>query len=666
MARNINIAPLTGGTSKLLNFKLATDFFYNLEAFPHSNQIASQNVYLYYKVAGTSGNNKVVTMGSYLEMTLRCGAFESGITPDATMAYTFGSGSWLKAKINDGYYSSIFDYSGDITNVTGSLIDWEETEVSGNSSGYTQIYFVTYRFWLGTADFIFNSGSNKVLLDWNYIAFVANHFTSRDTQTFYISFNNAPYIGSYPSEIIDTESFSIDYLIPDPSATDYISFGILDTSGQLLVGYKMAPKDDTYYVFNMSELDREALYARYSTVNVTNVQLGVRYKNFNEDPVLITFPMVLEIEIDKPTLNYTIKDIDQKSVALTGNDQIIVRNYSDIQISVDPQAYKGASLEQFYIANGNNRVYNQNVVTFSNVSSYTFSTYAIDSRKNSTLKKITLSMVDYFPVTCNIAAQPPRTDGSLSITVSGKYWNDNFGAADNTIRFEYKYISNVEEHSIGWTRLNPTPTLNINQGNYTAYFDVMVPNHADTYTVQVRAIDALNTAISNSVTVKSTPVFDWGQEDFNFNVPVMIQGDLTVTGTINGSGASAADCIVEQGTITTGSGNSTANWVYRKWNSGIAECWCRKHVSTAVNTAWGGLYVSGALSYTNITWGVNFIDIPVANITIAPNASGAFLIAGGSTSLTKTNTGGYEIARGSALSSAGNFYINYYGIGKWK
>ena len=98
----------------------------------------------------------------------------------------------------------------------------------------------------------------------------------------------------------------------------------------------------------------------------------------------------------------------------------------------------------------------------------------------------------------------------------------------------------------------------------------------------------------------------------------------------------------------------------------MAECWCRKHVSTAVNTAWGNLFVSGALSYTNITWGVNFVDIPVANITIAPNSSGAFLIAGGSTSLTATNTGGYEIARGSALSSAGNFYINYYGVGKWK
>lgn len=54
-----------------------------------------------------------------------------------------------------------------------------------------------------------------------------------------------------------------------------------------------------------------------------------------------------------------------------------------------------------------------------------------------------------------------------------------------------------------------------------------------------------------------------------------------------------ADYIVEQGTSGT--------WTYRKWNSGLAECWARKELSSvAVTSAWGGLYESaniGSIAY---------------------------------------------------------------------
>ena len=54
-----------------------------------------------------------------------------------------------------------------------------------------------------------------------------------------------------------------------------------------------------------------------------------------------------------------------------------------------------------------------------------------------------------------------------------------------------------------------------------------------------------------------------------------------------------ADYIVEQGT--------SGIWTYRKWNSGLAECWARKELSSvAVTSAWGGLYESaniGSIAY---------------------------------------------------------------------
>ena len=51
-----------------------------------------------------------------------------------------------------------------------------------------------------------------------------------------------------------------------------------------------------------------------------------------------------------------------------------------------------------------------------------------------------------------------------------------------------------------------------------------MPDYKAKYTFQAKAIDKLITKESVERTVKAVPVFDWGEEDFNFNVPVTIQG----------------------------------------------------------------------------------------------------------------------------------------------
>ena len=365
-----------------------------------------------------------------------------------------------------------------------------------------------------------------------------------------------------------------------------------------------------------------------------------------------------------PTLDPTFKDVNSKTVALTGDSSKIIQYFSSVQYDTGAFATTGATVKSHKVTNGGQSK-STATGTFYNVESNTFVVSATDSRGYTTTETHYLTMVPYIKLTSNIGlAKVDTSSGYVALTLRGNFFGGGFGVVDNQTTVSYRYKLNDGAWS-DWTNV----VYNIYNDEYQALVEFTNLDYKGTYVYQARAVDKLMSVESSEVVVKVMPVFDWGPDDFTFNVPVTIEGDLTVTGTISSlteQTLGAADFIVDQGTITTGSGNSTANWVYRKWDSGIAECWCRKHVSTAVNTAWGNLFVSGALSYTNITWGVDFIDIPVANITIAPNASGAFLIAGGSTSLTKDNTGGYEIARGSALASAGNFYINYYGIGKWK
>ena len=49
------------------------------------------------------------------------------------------------------------------------------------------------------------------------------------------------------------------------------------------------------------------------------------------------------------------------------------------------------------------------------------------------------------------------------------------------------------------------------------------------------------------------------------------------------AGGTAADYVVEQGT--------SGIWTYRKWSSGIAECWgAQSYSNIAVDSAWGGVF----------------------------------------------------------------------------
>lgn len=64
-----------------------------------------------------------------------------------------------------------------------------------------------------------------------------------------------------------------------------------------------------------------------------------------------------------------------------------------------------------------------------------------------------------------------------------------------------------------------------------------------------------------------------------------------------------ADYIVDQGV--------TDNWTWRKWNSGIAECWCDyAHKPTAIGS-----------EEVNITYPFNFISVPIVTATLGRNGT---------------------------------------------
>jgi hypothetical protein len=142
-----------------------------------------------------------------------------------------------------------------------------------------------------------------------------------------------------------------------------------------------------------------------------------------------------------------------------------------------------------------------------------------------------------------MASNRPDALGNMSVACSGNYFNDTFGAAENTLTVQYRYTISGNAFSDNWVDMNVTK----NGNSYYASADFVIPNFNQQmyYSFETRAIDKLSAVTSNESAVKSIPVFHWGENDFVFEVPVEfkagasgasmgneVEGDLRVTGNL--------------------------------------------------------------------------------------------------------------------------------------
>lgn len=121
----------------------------------------------------------------------------------------------------------------------------------------------------------------------------------------------------------------------------------------------------------------------------------------------------------------------------------------------------------------------------------------------------------------------------------------------------------------------------------------------------------------------------------------------------------AADYIVEQGT--------SGGWTYRKWNSGIAECWGTHKYALTRWSAWGTLYEgsSSGGAYYKGSYPTNlFKERPFSVASVKGIGKGYLLET--YTAGDASQTDGYIVVRPNNTGLLGDVYINIHAIGKWK
>lgn len=442
----------------------------------------------------------------------------------------------------------------------------------------------------------------------------------------------------------DEQNPTITYSNPAGNAVSSLQACITDANGGGYVGYRDISKTGTSYTFNLTDAERTALRKATPNSNTFTVKFYVRTK-IGETYYYSSLTKTMTITNAKPTVTFSAVDAAGFGDVTGDKTKIAIKGISNLKYTITATGNKHATIKSYSVTNGSVTKSSASD-TFWGVTTPKISYTVTDSRGNTTTGSYSFTMVNYVKLTCSLDVEPPTTAGAMNFTISGNYFNGNIGATANTLTVWYRYKTNSGSYG-SWTALTATKTGN----TYKATKNISGLNYLNSYTVEACAEDEIykdtnsyGAVYSEAIKVKTTPVFDWGEEDFNFNVPVSIEGNPLI------------DFVVEQGV--------SDRWTYRKWKSGIAECWGSSDTVTAeVTGTWGGVSSAENVIPT-YSFPFTFAAVPKVQTTFERVGAYNYWIYTGSNPATASKTPSYGICRGTA--GTVQVKLNYYVIGKWK
>lgn len=236
------------------------------------------------------------------------------------------------------------------------------------------------------------------------------------------------------------------------------------------------------------------------------------------DPTTTTFTATAAAALCAPTVSATCKDTNEKTLALTGNADALVRYASTASGSLSVAARNSASIKRITVA-GTEVPLNATSYAITNVETNKVTVTATDSRGYSTTQTIEKTLVPYVQLTCNIlrANRPVPSSNEAQIEIAGQYFAGNFGAADNTLTLKYQNPSG------DWVAV--TPTIDTKKNTYTASITVPDLDYRQAFSIPVQAEDKLFTATNTAQIMAGVPSFYWTKEFFQLNVPLRLNGE---------------------------------------------------------------------------------------------------------------------------------------------
>ena len=219
-----------------------------------------------------------------------------------------------------------------ILNVTGYYVAWTR----GTASVHTASQAVGTRYERGshtliTADFTFTHNNDGNFSSW-ISAGLSTTFVSGSTG----GTLTLPRILRYPV-ISSADNFN-DEGNPTVRYTSYNTFPIrvrMEVTGNSSIVSRDMPANSSTCTFNLTETERDRLRSACANSNSLKVRFVVAALNGNTEVSWSYLDRTMTIVNGNPTFsNFTYKDTNDSVVAVTDNNQVLVKGVSNLQVTI--------------------------------------------------------------------------------------------------------------------------------------------------------------------------------------------------------------------------------------------------------------------------------------------------------------------------------------------
>lgn len=218
-----------------------------------------------------------------------------------------------------------------------------------------------------------------------------------------------------------------------------------------------------------------------------------------------------------PAVSGTVVDVNEATLALTGDENVLIQYHSAVLCTITAEAKNGASITQKRIAG---TPVEGDTLQIPNVETGSFVFSATDSRGYSAQSSpVEKTVIDYVRLTNNATgARTDPTSGKAVLTVEGNCFAGSFGAADNVLTVSC---------SIDGADLVAAENVAVAEDHtYALTLELTGLDYTKSHSIQVTVSDALET-VSKTVSIgKGIPVFNWGEDYFHFNVPASFKSGI--------------------------------------------------------------------------------------------------------------------------------------------
>ncbi len=253
-------------------------------------------------------------------------------------------------------------------------------------------------------------------------------------------------------------------------------------------------------------------------------------------PQSAAFTAYTQEENSCPVVTGRVVDTNQATLELTGDETCLVRYGSQALCLLEALPRNGAGLAKQLIA-GYEVSDGRLVLQQPQMETVVFA--AEDTRGYKTQQTVAVPMVAYRKPSLEIQVGRTGVD-SAGLTVAGDCFTGSFGLQENALSAAY---------SIDGVNFIPL-ALQTEENRFYAAAVLENMDYAQVYEVTVRVWDRLYSVQKQAILKKTLPVFDWGEKDFAFHVPVAMDAPLGLE-----SGGTGRGQWPEQGVVVK---NSTA------------------------------------------------------------------------------------------------------------